>query len=330
MFNKSGKIGVGSPKRVKGFQLLQPYVYLNNNNVLKNHGDGSMNVRDKLKNGVNFKDWVIVYSLGKNAKYDDQDADQLHEILVKSSAALGVKFSNPGFITCDNNSANWRKEIKTDIEKNGKPQIVVLYFSPPEEKFYGELKRYITCELKMPCQCVRRRTITKAKNPMSAASKIVMQMNQKVGGTAWEIIPEEGAYTTKKKTMYGSVAISKGKKGYTLAFTGTIDKSFTKVFNYCKTGFKNKEDIPQKEFEEIYVNWAKNFVSLNKEGPQLIIVYREGLSIQQTEKQVKGELDALYNVIKKIGVKTKKENYAPEVVYTTVATKINTRIFDFP
>ena len=76
VFNKSGKIGVGSPKRVKGFQLLQPYVYLNNNNVLKNHGDGSMNVRDKLKNGVNFKDWVIVDSLGKNAKYDDQDADQ--------------------------------------------------------------------------------------------------------------------------------------------------------------------------------------------------------------------------------------------------------------
>lgn len=83
---------------------------------------------------------------------------------------------------------------------------------------------------------------------MSAASKIIMQMNQKIGGVAWEIIPQEGAYTSKKKTMYGAIAISKGKKGFTLAFTGTIDNSFTRVFTYCKTGYKSKEAIPQADY----------------------------------------------------------------------------------
>lgn len=109
------------------------------------------------------------------------------------------------------------------------------------------MKRFITCELKLPCQAIRRRTVLKGKNPLSAASKIVMQMNQKVGGTAWEII-QENNYTGKMKTMYGSFAISKGKKGFTLAFTGTIDQNFTKVFNSCKTGYKNKETIPQADF----------------------------------------------------------------------------------
>ncbi len=118
--------------------------------------------------------------------------------------------------------------------------------------------------MKIPCQAIRRRTIIKAKNPLSTASKIIVQMNQKIGGTAWEIIQQEGAYTTKKKTMYGSFAISKGKKGFTLAFVGSLDANLTKVFCYCKTGFKSKDNIPEAEYETMFVNWAKHYVSVNK------------------------------------------------------------------
>lgn len=59
-----------------------------------------MVVRDKLKVPINFKDFVIAYSLGKNQKYDDNEADALVENLNKASEAFGVKFSDPGFITC--------------------------------------------------------------------------------------------------------------------------------------------------------------------------------------------------------------------------------------
>lgn len=52
--------------------------------------------------------------------------------------------------------------------------------------------------------------------------------------------------------------------------------------------------------------------------------------MQQIQRQVKAELDALNSVIRKIGQKTNNPNYSPEIIYTTVNTKINTRIFDFP
>ena len=246
--NDSDNIHLSLPQKIKAYQLVQPYVKVQGTQVVKNHGDGSMNIRDKLRSTVNFKDWVVVYSTGKNAKIDDRDADDLANLLGKASEAFGVKFEEPGFITCSQNVQDWKKELAADIEKNGKPQIIVLFFNPFEEKFYGEMKRFITCELKIPCQVIRKKTVLKAKNPMSAASKIVIQMNQKVGGTAWEIIPQEGAYTSKKRTMYGSFAISKGKKGFTMAFTGTVNNEFTKVFNYCKTGYKSKDDIPQADF----------------------------------------------------------------------------------
>ena len=267
ILNESGQVTIGHPKRVQAFMLVQPNISVFKNQVIRNHQDGTMNIRDKLKNSLHFKDWVVIYSYSKNSKYDDQDADTLVEILKKASAAFGVRFEDPGFITCASNGNSWKTELKADIDKNGKPQIIVLYFNPPEEKLYGEMKRFITNELKIPCQAIRRRTITKSKNPLSAASKIVIQMNQKAGGTAWEVIPQKDAYICKKRTMYGSFAISKGKKGFTLAFTGSIDNSFTRVFTFCKTGYKSKEGIPQADFEEMFVNWAKNYVGLNKKGP---------------------------------------------------------------
>ena len=55
--------------------------------------------------------------------------------------------------------------------------------------------------------------------------------------------------------------------------------------------------------------WAKNYVAVNKEGPQLIIVYREGLSEQQMKKQAKIEVDALKRVINLIRIKTNIDNY---------------------
>jgi aubergine-like protein len=319
---------IGRPRNVVGYQLDDPEVILASKNVFRAK-DGSLNFKDKVKQAVNFKDWVIVYSQGKNSSYDDQDADNLSALINEAAKAFGISFSTPGFITCDNNINSWKKEIQKDVEKNGKPQIIVLFFNNNEEKFYGELKRYITCELKLPSQGIKRKTVgSKSKSPMSAASKIIIQMNQKVGGVTWEVI--RGSYFAKKKCMYGAFSISKGKRGFTLAFVGTLNPENTKIFNSCKTGYKRKEEIPKADFDAIFMNWAKNYVMENKEGPNIIVIYREGLSIPQIEVQLKPEIDALNSVIKKIAEKTKKANYHPEVMYITVNKKINTRIFDTP
>ena len=40
--------------------------------------------------------------------------------------------------------------------------------------------------------------------------------------------------------MYGSLSISKGSKGYTLAFVGTTNNGCTKVYSECQTGIKSK------------------------------------------------------------------------------------------
>lgn len=119
---------MGAPKKVVGYQLDNPEVKLSANNVVRAK-EGSLMFKDKVKEAVEFRDYVIVYSQGKNATYDDNDADDFVELMHTASKAYNFKLSKPGFITCDSNIKSWKEEIQRDIEKSGKPQILILFFN---------------------------------------------------------------------------------------------------------------------------------------------------------------------------------------------------------
>ena len=75
---------------------------------------------------------------------------------------------------------------------------------------------------------------------MSAASKIGIQMNIKMGSTPWSV-EKQHDYFKKKNIMYGALSLSKGKKGFTLAFVGTISNDCTKIFSDVKMEIEKKE-----------------------------------------------------------------------------------------
>lgn len=74
---------------------------------------------------------------------------------------------------------------------------------------------------------------------MSAASKIIIQMNIKVGSVPWEV-QKRHPFFKSRNIMYGALSVSRGHKGYTLAFVGTINAECTKVFSDCKVNIKDK------------------------------------------------------------------------------------------
>lgn len=64
-------------------------------------------------------------------------------------------------------------------------------------------------------------------------------MNVKVGLAPWKV-QKRHQYFQQKNIMYGALSISKGPKGETLAFVGTIDSDCTKFFSDCKFGIKSQ------------------------------------------------------------------------------------------
>ena len=78
----------------------------------------------------------------------------------------------------------------------------------------------------MPSQFIRKK-VASSKHALSALSKTIIQINQKVGGTAWEVKSIENMKSFEKSVAQGALAISKGKKGFTLSFTGSVNRGAT-------------------------------------------------------------------------------------------------------
>lgn len=107
-------------------------------------------------------------------------------------------------------------------------------------------------------------------------------MNIKAGSVPWEV-QKRHEYFKGRKLMYGALSISKGKKGYTLAFVGTINNQCSRVYSECKTGIKDKENIPLDVLQRIFLNWGRYYHKTTGAGPETIILYREGLSDKQAQ-----------------------------------------------
>lgn len=181
--DSKGLIMIKAPMKVDGAYLNMPVIKYNANVTPTEKGE--MKNRGVLKEPHEFKDWVFVYSHGKSSKRDDEEADGAVDILTKAAKAYGVKFKDPAFIVTQGNPKDWMQEIKKDVDKNGVPEIIVFLLAPWEDKFYPTLKAFATNDLQCPSQFIRRKTLSNPKGAMSAASKIVIQMNIKVGSAPW-------------------------------------------------------------------------------------------------------------------------------------------------
>lgn len=89
-------------------------------------------------------------------------------------------------------------------------------------------------------------------------SKVLIQINQKIGGTAWEVIQSENSLIGKSVVVHGGLAISKGKKGYTLSFVGSINKNGTKFKTFNKTGYKIKDAFPEEDISKMFTEWFRS------------------------------------------------------------------------
>lgn len=73
------------------------------------------------------------------------------------------------------------------------------------------------------------------------------------------------------------------------------------------------------------IDWIKNFFVLKKAMPDVILLYREGLTEKQLKTQGKAEIDSLLKIVER--AKTRVPNYNPQVVYILVTKKASKRVY---
>lgn len=246
--SSEGLISIKNPHVVEGLVLNRPQI-LYGGAMIKPNEQGLVKNRGVLHQTQHFKDWLVVYSSRPNSQRDQEEVDQSVATLIKAGATYGITFEEPVHLTVTGgNVESWRDTLMEDIKIHGEPEIILFLVNPKEEKFYKELKKLAINVIKRPSQFIKRRTLSNPKGALSAASKIAIQMNVKMGCTPW-IVSKSHEYFKSRNVMYGAVCLSKGKNGYTLAFVGTISNDCTQIYSDVRVNIARKEEIPVNTLE---------------------------------------------------------------------------------
>ena len=225
--------------------------------------------------------WLCFYE-----KNNYKDAESLYTNLDKASKAYGLKINEPEWIEMANFSSaeDWKDTADEYFGKGVDREFdFVIFLLGKNDKIYPELKKHSLCTNGYVSQVVKARSIQK-KGAMSVCSKILLQLNAKLRGISYMASFDKSI--KDRKFMVIGVDSSRFKGSKTgVAMVSTINDSFT--------DFYNKEDIVNEEnYKDQLQYCVSSFIEeavevykkQNKgEMPKGIIIYRQGVSLQQKE-----------------------------------------------
>ena len=252
--------------------------------------------------------WICFY---EETNYND--AETLYKCLSIASKQYGFDIAEPEWIEMKDNSTSkdWidtaedyfkKKTDKKDKDDN--KYTFVIFLLGKNVKIYNALKKHSLCTNGYVSQIVKAKSL-KSKGMMSVCSKILLQINSKLGGVSYKTIIDKPI--KERKIMVVGVDSSHFGKRTGIAMVSSIDDSFADFYNkeqiieeskveqiqFCVSSFL-EESIPQYEEK-------------NHEKPKNIIIYRQGVSdniknalkieIQQIEQVCKNHNILFYYIL---------------------------------
>lgn len=239
--------------------------------------DRTFNVLEKK----DMTNWLCFYE-----KSNYKDAENLYNTLDKASKAFGLKIAEPEWIEMQNKSSakDWTDTADDYFGKGKKREFdFVIFLLGKNDKIYPQLKKHSLCKNGYVSQVVKARSIQK-KGAMSVCSKILLQINAKLGGVSYKAITDK-TINDLGLMVVGVDSSHVKKHGTGVAMVATINKTFT--------DFYNKEQLMDEENNREQLQYCvSSFIEEaievykkqnNNQKPGGIIIYRQGVSLQQKD-----------------------------------------------
>jgi len=182
----------------------------------------------------------------------------------------------------------WENELKSKLN----PQVTAIVLICPGKKtdtvLYNPLKKMLIERYPVPSQVVLAQTISRGKNVRSICSKILIQINAKIGGVPWAVkgIP----FFNRPAMVVGyDVHHQRGQKSK-LALVASINQTGSR--------YTSKVSIQEGENDEIAKNLnvlVKDVIEIFKKQnsiyPETIVFYRDGVGESQKPVVMKSEIE---------------------------------------
>ena len=311
------------PLKVKGRQIPPEAILMGKKSV--NAGpSASWNV-NSLTRAVPVRKSILVYPSDCIA-----EAGELLSQIKVESERLGIAFAKPVEVKIQRDDAShFEKAIRQGVTKDTALVICMLKYDGAQS--YAMIKQVCCHQLGIPSQCVKSKTmgmrggqVQNTRKVQSIVTKIVQQINCKLGGESWNVqIP-----APLSKMMIVGIDVchdtqsNKGRgKRSVVGFTATTNSQFTKYFSTVKFQDVGQEIVDQ--LSACFGEAMENFKSLNGFYPQEVIVYRDGVGEGQFLEVFQYEVPQLRQILL-------SKNSAIKLTFVIVQKRIHTRIFDHP
>ncbi|XP_074640256.1 piwi-like protein 1 isoform X2 [Tubulanus polymorphus] len=265
----------------------------------------------KLITSVNLENWIVVCT-----KKDSQAANDLCQNLKKVGPAMGIMVGNPNVIELMNDRL---ETYKAALQSSIKPttQIVMIMVPSNRKDRYDAIKKFCCVDHPVPSQVVVTRTVLKAKGLMSVATKIIIQMNCKLGGEVWALdVPLKKLMVVGIDSYHDS-----SQRGLSVgAFIASMNNTLTKY--YSRAIFQHNHQELQDGLRVCMKDALSKYHEVNGELPERIFIYRDGVGDGQLAAVHEHEIAQLLKCFELL-----KVNYVPKMTFIVVKKRISQRFF---
>ncbi|XP_035779822.1 protein aubergine-like [Anopheles albimanus] len=257
-----------------------------------------------------------------------REANDFLGCMIKAARGMRFEISNCEIIPmADDNPNTYMRTLDNIINKD--PQMIMCVVSNNKSDRYTAIKKKCCVDRAIPTQVMVQKTITpktgNIRTLMSVATKVVIQMNCKLGGVPWKVkIPLNGLMTIGFDVCHDSKDKSKsfGAMVATLDHDNRGTPKFFSTVSHHSSGEEISTYLPLNTVKALN-EYRREFGEL----PKRIIFYRDGVSDGQLqyiyEHEVRSLVDKLGQIYRSAGIEQ-------EVLLTffIVNKRINTRFFD--
>lgn len=269
--------------------------------------------------------WLCVYH-----KENFNDAIFMLENLKKASASYGIKVSDPEWVEMNSVKADdWKAEVDDNI-KSKKYDVVVFLLDRYLENLYKEIKKHSLTNAGYRSQVIKPESLQ--KNAMSVASKILLQINYKLGGCTYKVnFNKDIASQNLMIAGIDSSHIAGKRTG--VAMVATMNNEFTDYYNKIDIIPENKKETLTYCVASFLKEAISKFFEANKKKnpknllPGGIVIYRQGVSREQ-KLYLKEEVKAISDFLNGMDDEGFLKSNPIPFFYILVNTKTSFKFFE--
>jgi len=257
--------------------------------------------------------WVLIYSSKSGSQ-----AQEFMKCILQVGRPLGVDVARPKEISLQNDSGQGFVNAIRENYIPGQTQLVVCVLPDQRKDRYDAIKKYCVAESGIVSQCVLSKTLAKEKVVMSACTKIVMQMNVKLGGQLWAVdIPMKNAMVVGMDVYHDS--LQKGTS--VVGVIASINNEMTRY--YSRVIFQRTSQELVDSLGPVFTDCLRKYHEVNNALPQRIVIFRDGVGDGQLAFVANHEVAQINKCFSAFG-----GQYQPKLCFVVVKKRISTRIME--